>query len=159
MVGIVWATVALLPLPLAPEAITMITRTTPVSSALTENQRAKPPRRGGRRLDPVALAFAAAAVFPFPFDSVVAWALLADFGAVFRAALGVALRADLGELFRVGFAGGAVALELLARGFFGAGFLAAGFLAALERVERARPPPLGVFEAAIPLPIIQEPDG
>jgi hypothetical protein len=121
----------LLPLPSAPEAITMITRTTPVRSALTENQRAKPPRRGGRRLDSVASAFAAAAVFPFPFDSALAWA-------AFRAGLGVALRADLGELLRVGFAGGAVALELLAR---------------------ARPPLPGFFEAAIGLPIIQEPDG
>src|SRR6188472_3933188 len=103
MVGIVSATVALLPLPSAPEAITMITRTTPVSSALTENQRAKPPRRGGRRLDSVASAFAAAAVFPFPFVSGGVWALLADFGAVFRAPPGAALRADLGELLRVGF--------------------------------------------------------
>jgi len=159
MVGIMSATVALLLLSSAPEAIRMITRTTPVSSAPTENQRAKPPRRGGRRLDSVPSAFAAAAVFPVPFASLVASAPFADFGAVLRATLGVALRADLGELLRVGFAGGAVALELLARAFFGAGFVAAGFLAALERVERARPPLPGFFEAAIALPIIQEPDG
>lgn len=91
MVGIVSATVALLPLSSRPEAIRMITRTTPDSSAPTENQRAKPARRGGRRLDSVAAAFAAAAVFPVPFDSAVASGLLADFGAVFRAALGADL--------------------------------------------------------------------
>jgi hypothetical protein len=62
---------------------------------------------------------------------------------------------DLGELLRVGLAG---ALELLARAFFGAGFLAAGFLDALERVERARAPLAGFFEAAIALPSIQGPD-
>ena len=66
----------------------MITRTTPDEQcADREPACGSRPGGAGRRLDSVAAALAAAAVFPFPFDSVGAGALLADLGGVFRAPL------------------------------------------------------------------------